>query len=266
MERWAGKSAIVTGAASGIGRAIALALLEKRVNVLALDVQSDKLSTLTNKWEQLKERGNLCVRRCNVSNEQDLDNAFSFVENTDEWNRGVDIMVNNAGVIEYTRVIESDRMAFERLLNINVLATAVCINRAVRSMRQRNVEGHIFNINSVLGHEIPSGFLSEIDGCNGWNLYPTCKHGAVALTHTVRRELAAIKAPIRITSISPGIVDTDIARHSPQVANALENVPALRPEDVADAVIYALGTRPEVQGGEIDRRGEEHQHCRHRWA
>ena len=138
---------------------------------------------------------------------------------------------------------------------------------------------------SVLGHEIPSGFLSEIDGCNGWNLYPTCKHGAVALTHTVRRELAAIRGPIRITvssrrsfrtyeksfrentcdferlspvvyrccsrvcsqSISPGIVDTDIATHSPQVANALRNVPALRPEDVADAVIYALGTRPEVQ-------------------
>ncbi|CAD1479988.1 unnamed protein product, partial [Heterotrigona itama] len=285
MERWAGKTAIVTGAASGIGRAIVLALLKERVNVLALDVQADKLSALSVEWKQLSQPGNLCVKHCNVSNEQDLDNAFSFVENTNEWNSGVDIMVNNAGVIEYTRVIESDRMAFERLLNINVLATAVCINRAVRSMRQRNVEGHIFNINrpkqtfrlfalevdsnktpckwaatsgllkqffvlhgaSVLGHEIPSGFFSEIDGCNGWNLYPTCKHGAVALTHTVRRELAAIKAPIRITSISPGIVDTDIARHSPQVANVLKNVPALRPEDIADAVIYALGTRPEVQ-------------------
>lgn len=258
MERWAGKSAIVTGAASGIGQAITLALLQKKVNVFALDVRSDKLSTLANEWQQLKERGNLCVRRCNVSNEQELEEAFSFVENTNEWNRGVDIMVNNVGVIEYTRVIESDRMAFERLLNINVLATAVCINRAVRSMRQRNVEGHIFNINSVLGHEIPSRFLSEIDGCNGWNLYPTCKHGTVALTHTVRRELAAIKAPIRITSISPGIVDTNLATHSPHVSNALKNVPALRPDDIADAVIYALGTRPEVQITEliIQRTGE----------
>lgn len=100
---------------------------------------------------------------------------------------------------------------------------------------------------SVLGHEIPSGFLSEIDGCNGWNLYPTCKHGNVALTHTVRRELAAIKAPIRITSISPGIVETDIARHTSTISKTLKNIPALRPEDIADAVIYALGTRPEVQ-------------------
>lgn len=133
---------------------------------------------------------------------------------------------------------------------------------------------------SVLGHEIPSGFLSEIDGCNGWNLYPTCKHGNVALTHTVRRELAAIKAPIRITvslggfrryksfyepynfdqsllvfnvtrfylqSISPGIVETDIARHTSTISKTLKNIPALRPEDIADAVIYALGTRLEVQ-------------------
>ncbi|XP_060811165.1 farnesol dehydrogenase-like isoform X1 [Bombus pascuorum] len=258
MERWAGKSAIVTGAASGIGRAITIALLEKGVNVLALDVQTEKLSTLTNEWNA--NWGRICLMRCNISDEKDLKSAFDYLENNVEesWNGGVDIMVNNAGVIEYTRVIESDRAAFERLLNINVLATAVCINRAVRSMRQRNVEGHIFNINSVLGHEIPSGFLSEIDGCNGWNLYPTCKHGNVALTHTVRRELAAIKAPIRITSISPGIVETDIARHTPTISRTLKNIPALRPEDIADAVIYALGTRPEVQITEltIQRTGE----------
>ncbi|XP_050477682.1 farnesol dehydrogenase-like isoform X2 [Bombus huntii] len=254
MERWAGKSAIVTGAASGIGRAITIALLEKGVNVLALDVQTEKLSTLTDGWNA--NWGKICLMRCDICDEKDLKSAFDYVE--ESWNGGVDIMVNNAGVIEYTRVIESDRAAFERLLNINVLATAVCINRAVRSMRQRNVEGHIFNINSVLGHEIPSGFLSEIDGCNGWNLYPTCKHGNVALTHTVRRELAAIKAPIRITSISPGIVETDIARHTSTISKTLKNIPALRPEDIADAVIYALGTRPEVQITEltIQRTGE----------
>lgn len=66
---------------------------------------------------------------------------------------------------------------------------------------------------SVLGHEIPSGFFSEIDGCNGWNLYPACKHGNVALTHTVRRELAAIKAPIRITVSSRGFRTYKISSH-----------------------------------------------------
>lgn len=256
MERWVGKTAIVTGAASGIGEAITAALLEKKVNVLALDIQAEKLLLASSKWEQLVERGKFCILACDVSEENDVERAFSLVRTN--WG-GVDIMVNNVGVIVYTRVIESDRTAFERLLNINILATAVFINRAVGSMRQRNVEGHIFNINSVLGHEIPSGFLSEIDGCNGWNLYPTCKHGTVALTHTVRRELAAVKAPIRITSICPGFVDTNIADGSPEIKEIVAKIPSLRPEDVADAVIYALGTRHEVQITElvIQRTGEK---------
>ncbi|XP_076678717.1 farnesol dehydrogenase isoform X2 [Andrena cerasifolii] len=256
MERWAGKNAVVTGAASGIGEAITAALLKKGVNVLALDIEAKKLSHASFKWKNRVEgQGILCIMPCDVTNETDVSRAFSYAVN--DWT-GVDIMVNNVGVTDYTRVIESDRKAFERLLNINVLGTAVCINRAVRSMRQRNVEGHIFNINSVLGHEIPSEFLSEIDGCNGWNLYPACKHGTVALTHTVRRELAAIKAPIRITSVSPGLVGTNISKHSQPVAEAMAIIPCLQPEDVADAVMYALGTRPEVQITEltIRRTGE----------
>lgn len=247
MERWVGKTAVVTGAASGIGEAITVTLLEKRVNVLALDIETEKLSLIASKLEP-HNPVKFCVKRCDVSNEEDVEDAFRYAR---DFFHGVDIMVNSAGVIEYTRVIESDRKAFERLLNINVLGTAVCINLAVRSMRQRNVEGHIFNINSILGHEIPSKSISEIDGCNGWNLYPTTKHGTVALTHSVRRELAAIKAPIRITGICPGLVDTNICKKWPELAKKVAKMPSLRPQDIADAVIYALSTRPEVQITEI---------------
>ncbi|KOC67087.1 Dehydrogenase/reductase SDR family member 11 [Habropoda laboriosa] len=252
MSRWAGKNAMVTGACSGIGAAITAELLRKGVNVIGLDVDEKVIQWLLPKQSEAI----YCGVRCDVSNETDLENAFACAENI--CNGGVDIMVNNAGVIEYTRVIESERKAFEKLLNINVLATAECIKRAVQSMLKRNVEGHIFNINSVLGHEIPSGFPSEIDGSNGWNLYPTCKHGTVALTHTVRRELAAIKAPIRITSISPGLVNTRITKHSPHVSAALKDIPALEPEDIAEALMYALNTRSQVQISEItvQRRGE----------
>ncbi|XP_017753491.1 PREDICTED: farnesol dehydrogenase-like [Eufriesea mexicana] len=251
MDRWVKKCAIVTGAASGIGKAITIALLEKGVNVLALDVKTEGLSSLSHQVK-LGPSTKLHVMPCDVTNQDHLDQAFQYAEST--WN-GVDIMVNNAGVFDNTRVIESDRATFERLLNINVLANAVCTNRAVRSMRQRNIEGHIFNINSVLGREIPSSYLLEKDG---WNLYPACKHGTVALTHTVRRELAAIKAPIRITGINPGFVDTNIGSHVPRLVEAFKNIPTLRPEDVADAVIYALSTRPEVQITEltIQRTGE----------
>lgn len=103
MERWAGKNAVVTGAASGIGEAITVALLKKGVNVLALDIQAEKLSLASSKWsERLEGQGKLCVMPCDVTDETDVSRAFSFV--VDKWN-GVDIMVNNAGVIEYSRVI-----------------------------------------------------------------------------------------------------------------------------------------------------------------
>lgn len=242
MERWRGRVALVTGSAFGIGKAITLALLEKQIIVVGLDIRNEGcLETAANTENKINGYYPL---RCDVGREEDLNAAFLFIERN---LGGVDIMVNNAGITNYTRVIESDRKAFEKLLNINVLAVAVCTSRAVRSMQERDVEGHVFNINSVLGHEIPHGYLSDVDGCNGWNLYPTSKHGTVALTHTVRRELSAIKSRIRITSISPGMVKTRIVKDWPHVENAIKEIPMLSPDDVADALLYALGTRSEVQ-------------------
>ncbi|XP_012525487.1 farnesol dehydrogenase [Monomorium pharaonis] len=240
MDRWLGKTAVVTGAASGIGEAITRALLQNGVNVAALDVQKERLAKLDVECKREGFPGTLHTICCDVAREEEIDAAFSYIEALG----GVDIMVNNAGVVEYSRVIESDRKAFERLLNINVLAVAVCTNKAVRSMRKRNVEGHVFNINSVLSHYIPFNFAN----CN---LYPASKHGSIALTHTVRQELAEVKASIRITSISPGIVKTNIAAHSETMNELFEKVPTLNPKDIADALIYALGTRPEVQITEL---------------
>ncbi|XP_043500005.1 farnesol dehydrogenase-like [Polistes fuscatus] len=253
MNRWEGKVAVVTGSASGIGKAITRALLERKIIVVGLDIQNEEDTKTADNTKNKRNR--YYPLRCDVSCEDELDAAFSFV---DEKLNGVDIMVNNAGVINYQRVIESDRKTFEKLLNINVLAVAVCINRAVRSMRKRNVEGHVFTINSITGHRIPSGSPSDIEGSNGWNLYPTTKHASVALTETVKNELRAAGAPIRITSICPGLVKTEICGNNTIIKDIVFSVPVLLPEDIADALIYALGTRPEVQISEmsIETRGE----------
>lgn len=248
MERWRGKFAVVTGAASGIGEAITDSLLEKGVNVIGLDIQEDKLDAMKQTNREGRTTGILYPTVCDFNSADNVDRTLAWI--TDTFDK-VHILVNNAGVANYTRVIESDRKAFEKLLNINILAVATCTNWAVRRMRDQNVEGHVFIVNSVLGHEIPMGSISETEGCNGWNIYPACKHATVALTHTVRRELAAVQAKIRITSISPGLVKTNITKRTPNLEGFFDTVQALRPEDVADAVIYALGTRPEVQITEL---------------
>ncbi|KAH0946515.1 hypothetical protein HN011_004292, partial [Eciton burchellii] len=247
MDRWIGKTAVVTGAASGIGEAITRALLRKGVNVVALDIQKEKLASLAEWQLTAKEREGFSAAlhpiHCDVSVEKDIDAAFQQI---DAYG-GVDIMVNNAGVMSYRCIIDSNRKEFERLLNINVLAVAVCTNKAVRSMRDRNVEGHVFNINSILGHRLPSSSFSEVKSLNNFNMYPVCKHANVCLTNIVRREIVAVKAPIRVTSISPGCVKTNIAEGCEEIQQILEKIPTLKPDDVADALIYALGTRPEVQ-------------------
>lgn len=102
MDRWKNKCAVVTGAGSGIGRAIATALVKKNVNVLALDVKTKELMSLTNELK-LEKGGSLCVMPCDVADEKQLDKAFLYTQST--WTHGVDIMVNNAGVVDYTRVI-----------------------------------------------------------------------------------------------------------------------------------------------------------------
>ncbi|XP_047368877.1 farnesol dehydrogenase-like [Vespa velutina] len=243
MNRWEGKVAVVTGCASGIGKAITRALLERKIIVVGLDIQNKEEKEMADNREN-----RYYPLRCDVTNEDDVDAAFLFVKK--KFN-GVDIMVNNAGVIDFCPIIESNKKTFEKLLNINVLAMAVCTNRAVRSMREKNVEGYIFNINSVAGQKVYPPTYPDIPGHNGWNLYSASKHAAVALTHTVRHELSAIKSPIKITSICPGIVKTNIVNRFLPIKELPIKHPSLLPEDIADAVIYALGTRPEVQITEI---------------
>jgi len=105
MDRWIGRTAVVTGAASGIGEAITRALLRKGVNVVALDIQKEKLVSLV-EW-QIAAKGRegfsavLRPIHCDVSVKKDIDAAFQQI---DAYG-GVDIMVNNAGVTSYRRII-----------------------------------------------------------------------------------------------------------------------------------------------------------------
>ncbi|XP_067204210.1 farnesol dehydrogenase-like [Linepithema humile] len=247
MDRWLGKTAVVTGAGSGMGKAITHALLRNGVNVTALDIEKERLAKLDEECKRDRTLAKLHSICCDVSIENEIDKAFSTIESLG----GVDIMINCAGVCYYTRIIDSQRKTFEKLLNINVLTYAVCMNKAVNSMRQRNVEGHIFNINSVLAHNIPMKGLLDKDGYNGFNIYCATKHASRVLTTAVRREIATVQAPIRVTSISPGLVKTNITQHAKELYDLFDKMQCIEPEDVANALIYVLGTRPEVQITEL---------------
>ncbi|XP_078041775.1 farnesol dehydrogenase [Augochlora pura] len=244
MDRWAGKNAIVTGAASGIGQAIAVALLKHKVTVVAVDMQYDLLRQRADTWNKIENRGQYHLLQCDVTKESDVDKVFDFVETIG----GVNIMVNSAGIINFKRIIDSDWQSIKKMVDVFMVATPVFMSRASQSMLKRKTEGHIININSIAGHlsHVP---FPDVEGSNGFHMYPACKHGTVAVTDSVRRELSLLGAKIRVTSISPAHVSTDLAKHDKVVRDTVMQL--LEPEDVADAAIYALSTRPILEVREI---------------
>ncbi|XP_046623473.1 farnesol dehydrogenase-like [Neodiprion virginianus] len=243
MDRWAGKVAVVTGASSGIGAAIVEGLVEAGVQVVGLARRLEKLQALAASLEGTP--GKLYPRKCDVRKEEELLDAFKWVK---AEVGGVDILVNNAGISNSKKIIDADVDSLRSILEVNVLAMAIATREAVASMKSRDVEGYIVNINSVTGHTIPTfdGFASSI--------YVPSKHAVTALTETVRMELATDpKNKIKITSISPGFVETDImqAGDFPNADKFFQSTPHLDVKDVVNAVSYVLGTRNIVQVTEI---------------
>ena len=102
MERWKGKTAVVTGGASGIGAAVTQALLAKGINVANFDIQIERLKEAAVEARKKKDFGKLHPVQCDLSKHDDIKKAFLSVE---KIFGGVDILVNNAGVVNYTRII-----------------------------------------------------------------------------------------------------------------------------------------------------------------
>lgn len=127
-----------------------------------------------------------------------------------------------------------------KLFEVNVVASCVCVKEAVKLMRE-NGAGHIIIMNSILGHRIPDlppGLKPP------FGMYPASKHALTALCQTLRMEMSFLKLPIRITSISPGMVDSELLSNFNEQLVAV--LPKLKVEDVADAVKYALATPERV--------------------
>lgn len=241
MDRWVGKVAVVTGASAGIGAAIAASLVKEGLLVVGLARRLEKLEKLSSSLGGAK--GKLYARECDVSNEEDLLEAFEWIKTK---LGGVDILVNNAGVVTHKRVIDDEIESFRNILNVNFLASAISVKEAVASMLDRKVAGHVINMNSILGHPIANFSMPT-------SVYSSSKYAVTALTESVRKELAAANSKIKITSLSPGIVATEIFELGgiSNVEEMFAKTPHLESKDIADAVLYILGTPENVQITEL---------------
>lgn len=192
MERWVGKTAVVTGASAGIGSAIAVDLANAGLNVVALARRKERLEELKSKVSK-SSRGSLHAVKCDVTNEQEIKDAFAWVEKN---LGGVDVLVNNAGVIRGTKLIDKDNsQQIQDVVNTNIFGVVYCTREAFQSMKSRGSDGHIININSIVGHKVPY-FVGNL---GSFNIYPATKHAITAYTECLRQELIMEKTKIKVT-------------------------------------------------------------------
>lgn len=256
----AGRTAVVTGASSGIGRAIAETLGRAGAFVFLSGRTAASMSATV---KQIEESGGQA--RAVTADVRDPEQVRGLVDAAVEATGRLDVMVNNAGVSFPSPIVEGDPEEWRTMLETNVLALLVGCQAAVRAMRACGAEGHIVNISSIAAQRRDSG------------VYGSTKHAVNAISATLRGELE--EDPIRVVNVMPGAIATNFARNfdpafvagfvkmagldidvkkgerlpdevfeklSEQLAQMLGD-----PADVANAVLYAVSQPPNVNIADI---------------
>ena len=236
-----GKTAIVTGASSGIGKATALSLARAGASVVVTARRKGKLDELV--AEIVAQGGNALAVPGDSGNLSDIDN---FLEQTLNWKEGgnkYDIVVANAGRGLAGGILDSNEAQWQELYQTNVLGVAYLMRRAGNHLVQRK-SGDIVAVGSVVGRNISpfSGF------------YGSSKFAVGALAEALRREVCA--HGVRVSLVMPGIVTSEFQGVAGYDAENFGKAvaqfgPLLEPQAIADGIHWLLSLPPHVNVNEI---------------
>ena len=222
------RTAIVTGASRGIGRAIALALGGCGMRLGLLARSQERLEEIADEVEALG--GRALVAECDLGDLSALEvTARRLVERLGS----VDLLVNNAGVFHESAVVEQELDDWERVLRINLTAPML-LCRLILPLMIAAGGGRIVNIASS----------SAVQGYAGQAAYSASKHGLLGLARCLALE--ARPHNIHVHTLCPGGVDTDLIRGT-EVGRRFEGQPTMVPQDIADLVLFCIS-----QAGDVD--------------
>ena len=233
-----GKVAIVTGAAQGMGKAVAVMLAQEGARVVVNDVK-ENIIAVADEIEGIGVIGD-------VSNENDVN---KLVETAVEHYGTVDIQVNNAGILRSTRIDDITKAEWDLVLNVNLSSTFLCTKAVLPIMKKKRF-GRIVNMSSSAGRSV-----STLGGAH----YTTSKAGMLGFTRAVAKEVAPFG--ITVNAVCPGLIDTEMVRFeiNPDTVAAYEKsfpIPRLgTPEEVAKLVLYLIADAPYITGASIDING-----------
>lgn len=235
-----GSTALVTGAAQGIGRAIALRLASDGADVALVDLNEDKLGVVADEVAALGRKA--ISIGADVS---DRDQVHAAVERADRDLGTLRTVVNNAGIVQVKPISEATPADLDAIVGVNVAGVVWGIQAAAKTFVEHGTKGAIINASSIAGH----------DGFALLSLYSATKFAVRALTQAAAKELAPHH--ITVNAYCPGVVDTDMwitvdremAKHTgaepgatyAQYVDGIALGRAETPQDVAGFVSYLAG-------------------------
>ncbi|HBC4765762.1 TPA: SDR family oxidoreductase [Staphylococcus aureus] len=220
------KVAVVTGAGSGIGEAIATLLHEEGAKVVLAGRNKEKLQNVANQLAQ----DSVKVVPTDVTKKEEVDELIKIAQQTFG---GLDIVINSAGQMLSSKITDYQVDEWDSMIDVNIKGTLYTAQAALPTMLEQS-SGHLINIASISGFEVTKSST----------IYSATKAAVHTITQGLEKELA--KTGVKVTSISPGMVDTAItAAYNPTDRKKLE------PQDIAEAVLYALTQPKHVNVNEI---------------
>lgn len=234
-----GQVALVTGASSGIGEAIAEALAQQGAHVTLAARRVDRLHTLAERLGKIEGVGETQIVECDVRDEEQVKQAVA--RTIDRWGR-LDILVANAGFGGRGPLVDGDPARWKNMLDTNVFGLLLTLKHGVKPMLEAG-RGHVVVMSSVAGRVTQAGGA----------VYCASKAAAAVIADSLRME-AAPKG-VAVTSIEPGVVLSEfqqVAEYPPDILQQmLKGATPLYPLDIARAVVYVCQQPENVTIGEL---------------
>ena len=233
-----GKTAVVTGAARGIGKEIACSLAKEGANVVVSDVDLEHAEQTA---AQIRKMGRKAlVIKADVSVPEE---AANIVEETIDKLESLDILINNAGITRDNFILRMKNEDWDKVLGVNLKGTFNCIKAAAKIMLKQR-KGRIVNMASIIG----------LIGNAGQANYAASKAGVIALTKSSAKEFGS--RGITVNAIAPGFISTRMTEVLPEEIKQkmLSNIPLGRfglPTDVANLVLFLVSDEANYITGQV---------------